>query len=235
MVTIEDAKNVSSAIVKAVRPVSVFVFGSVAKEGVGEDLDLLVIVDDKTGITNDINLTLHKCLKNYYKRFDIDPFVIPLSIFNKYYFRGSPFLSLVLKEGRSFYMREAIGEWIQQAHDELNMAEYLLGGRYFRGSCFHSQQSIEKSIKARLLKEGWELERIHSIERLVTIGEKYNIKIDFSDEEVVLIDNIYRGRYPAETGLLPLGEPSEAEAQKAFEIAKRIFKEVEAALKGKRS
>ncbi|MDI7258318.1 MAG: HEPN domain-containing protein [Thermodesulfobacteriota bacterium] len=231
MVTIEDAKEVSNVIIEAVRPVSVFVFGSVAKEGVGQDLDLLVIVDDKTGITSDINLTLHKCLKNYYRRFDIDPFIIPLSIFNKYHNRGSPFLRLILKEGRSLYMKEAIEEWLKQAHDELNMAEYLLGGRFFRGSCFHSQQSIEKSIKARLLKEGWELERIHSIERLVTIGEKYNIKIDLSDEEVVLIDNIYRGRYPAETGLLPLGEPSEAEAQKAFAIAKRIFKEVEAALK----
>jgi len=231
MVTIEDAKNVSSVIVETVRPVSVFVFGSVAKEAVGEDLDLLIIVDDKTTITGDINLLVHKCLKNYYKRFDIDPFVIPLSVFNKYYFRGSPFLRLILREGRSFYMRGAMEEWFKQAFDELNMAEYLLAGRYFRGSCFHSQQSIEKSIKARLLKEGWELERLHSIGRLIAIGEKYNIKIDLSDEEVVFIDNIYRGRYPAETGLLPLGEPSEAEAQKALVIAKRIIKEIETALK----
>ncbi len=233
MVTIEDAKNVSSAIVEAVRPVSVFVFGSVAKEGIGEDLDLLVIVDDKTGKTDDIDLKLHKCLKNYHKQFNIDPFVIPLSIFNKYYLRGSPFLSLILKEGRSFYMKEAIEEWLKQALDELNMAEYLFEGRFYRGSCFHSQQSIEKSIKARLLKEGWELQRIHSIERLLTIGEKYNIKFVFSDEEVILIDNIYRGRYPAEKGLLPLGEPTEAEAQKALGISKRVFKDVETALKGK--
>jgi len=226
MVTIEDAKYVSNIIAEAVRPISVFVFGSVAKEGVGEDLDLLVIVDDKTEITNDINILLHKCLKIYYKKFDIDPFVIPLSVFNKYYLRGSPFLKLILKEGRSFYMREAIAEWLKQAHEELNMAGYLLEGGYFRGSCFHSQQSIEKAIKARLLKEGWDLERVHSIERLIAIGEKYDIKIDLSDEEMVFIDNIYRGRYPAETGLLPLGEPSEADAQKALAIAKRIFTEV---------
>jgi HEPN domain-containing protein len=231
MVTIEDAKEVSNVIVEAIRPISVFVFGSVAKQGVGEDLDLLVIVDDKSETTNDISMLLHKCLKSYYKKFDIEPFVIPLSVFNKYYLKESPFLRLIVKEGRSFYMREAIAEWLKQANDELNMAEYLLEGRFFRGSCFHSQQSIERSIKARLLKEGWELERIHSIGRLITIGEKYNIKINLSDEEVVFIDHIYRGRYPAETGLLPLGEPSEAEAQKAISIAKKIFTEVEKALK----
>jgi len=100
MVTIKDAKEVSNVIIEAVRPVSVFLFGSVAKQGVGEDLDLLVIVDDKTEMTSDINLTVHKCLKNYYGRFDIDPFIIPLSIFNKYHNRGSPFLRLILKEGR---------------------------------------------------------------------------------------------------------------------------------------
>ena len=116
MVTIEDAKEVSNVIVEAVRPVSVFVFGSVAKEGVGEDLDLLVIVDDKSVITSDINLTLHKCLKNYYRRFDIDPFIIPLSIFNKYHHRGSPFLRLILKEGRSLYMKEAIEDELVKSH-----------------------------------------------------------------------------------------------------------------------
>lgn len=231
MVTIEDAKEVSNVIAEAIQPISILVFGSVAKRGVGEDLDLLVIVDDKSETINDINMLLHKCLKSYYKKFDIEPFVIPLSVFNRYYFKESPFLRLIIKEGRSFYMREAVAEWLKQANDELNMAGYLLEGRFFRGSCFHSQQSIERSIKARLLKEGWELERIHSIGRLIAIGEKYNIKIPLSDEDVVFIDHIYRGRYPAETGLLPLGEPSEAEAQKAFEIAKRLFTEVEKVLR----
>jgi predicted nucleotidyltransferase len=121
MVTIEDAKEVSNVIVEAIRPISVFVFGSVAKQGVGEDLDLLVIVDDKSETTDDISLSLHRCLKSYYKKFDIEPFVIPISIFNKYYLKESPFLRLIMKEGRSFYMREAIGEWLKQASDELNI------------------------------------------------------------------------------------------------------------------
>jgi len=41
-------------------------------------------------------------------KFDIDPFIIPISIFNKYYSKGSPFLNLILKEGRTLYMKGAI-------------------------------------------------------------------------------------------------------------------------------
>ena len=47
--------------------------------------------------------------------------------------------------------------------------------------------------------------------------------IDLSDEEVIFIDSIYRGRYPAEKGLLPLEEPGEDDAAKALEIAGRIL------------
>jgi HEPN domain-containing protein len=226
MATIKDAKIISDAIVKAINPVSISIFGSCAKYGSGEDLDLLIIFDDTIESSGDINLIIHKCLKTYYKDFAIDPFIIPASLFKEYYLRGSPFLRLILREGRPLYMRGVLEEWFKQAEDELKMAVYLLDGGFFRGSCLHSQQCIEKSIKARLLKEGWELERIHSIERLISIGEKYNIQIGLSDEEVVFIDNIYKGRYPAESGLLPFGEPSGSDADKAANLAKRIFEEM---------
>jgi len=108
MVTIEDAKEVSNVIIDSIDPISILVFGSVAKKGIGEDLDLLIIVDDIAEKTRDIHLKTHKCLKNYYKKFDIDPFIIQISIFNKYYSKGSPFLNLILKEGRTLYMKGAI-------------------------------------------------------------------------------------------------------------------------------
>jgi len=50
-------------------------------------------------------------------------------------------------------------------------------------------------------------------------------------EEIVFIDSIYRGRYPAEAGLFPLGEPSNKDAEKTVSIAKRIFRDVQIALK----
>ena len=231
MVTIKEAKKATDSIVKTLHPFSVVLFGSVARDGMGTDLDLLVVTDDKSGITGDANMLLHKCLKRYYRRFAIDPFIIPLSLLNEYYSKGSPFLQLITKEGRALYMKDAMHEWLKQSEDELNMSEYLLQGGYFKGACYHAQQSIEKSMKARLFKKGWELEKTHSIERLVAIGRDYRIRFKLSDEEIVFIDNSYRGRYPAEAGLLPLGEPSKADAEKAVHIAGRMCKDVQIALK----
>ena len=120
-------------------------------------------------------------------------------------------------------MREAAKEWIKQAEYELNMAEYLLQGGFYKGTCYHSQQCVEKTLKARLLEKGWALEKIHSMERLVSIGGDYNLDFNVTDDEIVFVDSIYRGRYPIETGLLPSGEPSKEDGEKAVRIAMRLL------------
>lgn len=227
MVTIKDAKETVNSIVTTLYPVSIVLFGSVAREGVGADLDLLVVTDDSSKINDSADMLLHKALKKFYKRFAVDPFIIPLSSLRRSYREGSRFLRLIAREGKGLYMRNAIGEWVKQSKDELNMASYLLKGGYFKGACYYAQQSIEKSMKSRLFRKGWDLEKTHSIERLIAIGRDYKIKFNLSSEEVVFMDSIYRGRYPLEAGLLPLGEPSEEEAKRAVGMAKRIFKTAE--------
>lgn len=226
MVTLKDAKEVSEVIHKEFAPVLIIVFGSTAREGSGNDLDLLVILDDRGKSFDNVDLLMHKCVKDFYKKFAIDPFVVPLSAFREHYLKGSPFLRLILKEGRILYMKNAVKEWMGQVDDELKMAQYLFDGDFYKGACFHSQQAIEKALKALLLNKGWELEKTHSIERLIYLLRGYKIKIDITDEDMVFIDSIYRGRYPAEAGLLPLGEPTKADAQKAVSIAERIIKKI---------
>lgn len=230
MVTLENAREATASIVEALHPVSVTVFGSVAREGTGNDLDLLVVTDagSKTAV-NEAQLVLHGSLKKYYRKFPIDPFVVPLPLMNEYLAKGSPFLNLISREGRVLYMKDAVKEWLRQAGDELNMAAWLMQGGFFKGACYHAQQSVEKALKARLLGKGWELEKTHSIERLIALGEEYGIQFDLSDEEVVFLDSIYRGRYPAEAGLLPMGEPSESEGKRAVDLATRVFRVAQAA------
>lgn len=80
----------------------------------------------------------------------------------------------------------------------LLLADQVRRGRRAR------QQAIEKAIKAKLFKKGWEREKTHSIERLIAIGKDYRVKFPLSDEEIVFLDSIYRGRYPVDEGLLPL-------------------------------
>ncbi|MBU1152389.1 hypothetical protein KKB84_00205 [bacterium] len=101
MVTLKDAREVSSEIVRTLQPISVIVFGSVAKEGIGEDLDLLIISEDSKGDARGLNNLLSKHLRGFYKRFAIDPFIVPVSKLREYFLRGSPFLRLIQNEGRS--------------------------------------------------------------------------------------------------------------------------------------
>lgn len=233
MVTLRDAKAVTDSIVKRLHPLSVVLFGSVAREAVGEDLDLLIIVEDTPETMTDLNVLLGKSLRRFYKKFDIDPFIIQHSLFNEYQRKGSPFLKIISREGRSLYMKNAIQEWIKQSVEELDTAQYLLEGRYYKGACYHAQQAVEKAMKAQLLNKGWELEKTHSVERLHAIGIDYKIRFSISEEETVFIDSIYRGRYPIETGLLPLGEPSAEDAEKAVGIAGRTVKTAKNILKKK--
>jgi HEPN domain-containing protein len=228
MVTYEDAKKAARSISRTIDPASVILFGSVAGKGMGNDLDLLVVIDDGPRTVQEVRLLLHKCLKRYYRKFSIDPFVIPLGMLNEYYAKGSPFLRLISRQGKILYMKDMIKQWFKQAEEELAMADYLLEGGWFKGACYHAQQAIEKAMKASLFKKGWELEKTHSIERLVALGKAYKIRFPLSDEEIVFLDSIYRGRYPVDEGLLPLGDPSQRDAQEAVSIGKKLLKKTSA-------
>jgi HEPN domain-containing protein len=223
MVTISDARPVVDKIVNAIHPVSVSVFGSVALYGKGNDLDLLIIVDAPSEQSREIEVSIQKKLKPFYSRFPIDPFVVSREAVRRYCTLGSPFLMTALSQGKVLYMGEIIGDWLRQAHDECDMARYLDQGGYFRGACYHAQQAIEKHCKARLLKAGWQLEKTHSIQRLSAIMEQFNLPSMMDEDTIAFIDSIYRGRYSAEQGLLPMGEPQADEAAKACAIAEKLI------------
>jgi len=194
MATLKDAKEVTDTIVKTIQPHTVVVFGSVVKYGRGNDIDLLIVYDDGDNTIEVLNQNVNKNLKCFYKRFAIDPFVVSLSDLRYFFKKGSPFLRLIQREGRVLYMKDSVKQWLKHSKEDLESAKYLLQGGYFRGACYHSQQAIEKTIKALLLKKGWELEKVHNIERLKEIGEDYGIKLDVSDEDIIFIDSVYRGK-----------------------------------------
>jgi HEPN domain-containing protein len=226
IVTYEDAKKAAASIRKAVDPCSVILFGSVAREGAGNDLDLLVLIDDRGRTIEDAGSLVQNSLKPYYKKFSIDPFIVSLSKWHEYQRKGSLFLQLIAREGRVLFMKDIEEEWVKQAEEELAMANFLLQGGYFKGSCYHAQQSVEKAMKASLFKKGWELEKTHSAARLAAIGQDLRVKFPLSDDDILFVDSIYRGRYPAEAGLLPLGSPTREDAEKSVSLAGKLLKSV---------
>ncbi len=231
MATINNARELSSCIVNEIGYNfidRIIVFGSLAVKGDGNDIDLIVIMknrSDSSGRTFYDEIQ-RKIVTPFIKRqlVGVDLFVWDVNKVIKHNSKGSPFLKLVQKEGLVLYMSENyLEEWFKFAKEDYEMANILFKNAYYRGSCIHSQQAIEKCLKGMLVKNKWELERTHNIGALIAFAHKYNIPIQISDEDIELIDSIYRGRYPAEEGLLPFGEPGKEEAEKSLGIAKNIL------------
>ena len=91
---------------------------------------------------------------------------------------------------------------------------------------FHSQQCIEKLLKA--LIEEYELGhiRIHNLGRLFeVVRPKATLAAD-----VVLIEKMDKlyidARYPGELGLLPNGKPTRTDAQQFYDCARSVYEQV---------
>jgi HEPN domain-containing protein/predicted nucleotidyltransferase len=223
MVTLEEAKTVSREIVRRFQPVSITVFGSVARTGSGNDLDIMVVVDELRSAPDEVSDKIQSYLSHWYRRFSIDPFVVGLAAAQRHLKHGSPFLDTILDEGVLLYMQNAIDEWNNNAAEDLAMARYLFDGDFFRGACYNAQQAVEKMIQARLLSKGWHLEKIYNLRRLIALCEEYRCTLIIPDEDISFLDSIYRSRYPAETGLLPHGEPGRDGALRAIGCAEKVM------------
>jgi len=184
---LEHARAVTQVLIRTLDPRSVVVFGGVGRKGIGNDLDLLILLDDETlaKLEGD-GKSPYAFLDGWERRIAIDPFLMSLSRFREHLRLGSPFLNEVIRDGRILYMKNAESEWMKDATDELKTAEYLLQGGFWKNACYHAEQAVEKGMKARLLGKGWELEKIHSVSH--KIGQV------LGDTELAFIDGIYRGR-----------------------------------------
>ena len=215
----------------AVDPLEIILFGSVAVAAKGNDLDLLVVTDGPgDSPATDVGGDLRMALRPLKRRVDIDDYHLTHTEFARQLRQGSFFLRKIVSEGICIYMRDGIKAWRRQSEEELATAEYLLAGEFFRGACYHAQQCVEKSIKTMLLQRGWELEKIHSVHRLTVVAQDYGVPVNLQPTDVDFIDEIYRGRYPAESGLLPLGTPAREDAERAVALARNSVQEMSAFL-----
>ena len=231
MVTRETAALVREAVVAAVDPLEIILFGSVAAAAQGNDLDVLVVTDRRDDSpATDAGGNLRTALRPLKRRFDIDDYHLTHTEFARQLRHGSVFLRKIVSEGICIYMRDVIKGWPRQSEEELATAEYLLAGDFFRGACYHAQQCVEKSIKTMLLERGWELEKIHRVHRLTVVAQDHGVPVNLQPSDVDFIDEIYRGRYPAESGLLPLGTPTREDAERAVALAGNSVQEMSAFL-----
>lgn len=122
-------------------------------------------------------------------------------------------------------MKETTKSWIEFAKKDLIAAEELLNNAEVANIVlFHSQQLVEKSIKAILEEFNIPIRKTHSINILLKlIPEILRNKLSFNEEIVIMIDEIYfNERYPSEFGILPSGFPSQQKAKEIFDVAVKM-------------
>lgn len=115
---------------------------------------------------------------------------------------------------------ELIRNWIDKAKKDLLTAEHesTFEDGVIENICFHSQQAVEKFIKAYLIYLDIPFTKTHEIGELITKCEEKDPQIkEFKDEADLLTDYAVEVRYP--DGWF---EPSLDDSQQAIELAKKI-------------
>ena len=131
-------------------------------------------------------------------------------------------------------MRKETEAWIEVAKKDLGAARELLEKEYYANIVlFHSQQCVEKSLKALFVENNLGVPKIHGILKLHNIViEKLKIGNITELDDLNILDDIYiDSRYPCEFGILPTGFPTKQEAEKIFQIAQHVFNKVVKILK----
>ena len=116
-------------------------------------------------------------------------------------------------------------EWVRIAEEELKSADLLFGNGIYRMVCLHSQQAVEKILKALLTEQDIEFRKTHNIVDLGALLKTQGLTLNLNHEEAGFLNAVYRSRYPPEAGLLPHGEPTRDDAGKALAIARRVVAE----------
>ncbi len=122
-------------------------------------------------------------------------------------------------------MKPEVSEWLKIAEEDMASARLLFENGIHRMVCLHSQQAVEKILKAILMESDVKLRKIHNIIDLLSLARTEGVSMNMTHEEAGFLNAVYRSRYPAEAGLLPQGEPTANDAGRALALAQRVFEE----------
>jgi HEPN domain-containing protein len=126
-------------------------------------------------------------------------------------------------------MREA-DRWLGFARQDLRMAELAMSDGLYNQVCFHSEQCVEKVLKAWLADNGKKIPRTHRMADLLPLLPAE--LVGGMAEEIILLDRFYiPTRYPdALPGSLEDSLPSEEEALETLNLAKKVLESIGAKL-----
>jgi HEPN domain-containing protein/predicted nucleotidyltransferase len=222
LTTLED---ITKRIVDIYKPDLIILYGSRARgnQRDGSDADLLIIkeTDDRP---IDRRIQVESIVSD--RLIPLDMTIYAPKEFRYLFSLGSPLVEEIIKEGRVIYMRKVTENWLKDAQDELESASILFEHGKYRGTSYHSQQSVEKGLKSLILEKGERPEGIHDIVELFNKVTTLGWSLSFPMDDAIFLNSIYKGRYPTEEGLLPHGEPSEEDSEKALLTARKLMQKI---------
>lgn len=217
--------EVKQRLIAEYKPDKIILYGSYGTENVRFDSDIdIIIIKESEKSPVERQMEVERVLSD--RQIPLDIRVYTSQEIRYLFSVGSPFIEEIMETGRLLYMRKATGVWLQDANEEYETAQVLLDHGKYRGVCYHAQQCAEKCLKALIIEKGKRPGKIHDIVELLntvrSIG--YNVTLDIDD--AVFLNSIYRSRYPTEEGLLPYGEHSQEDAQRALNASGELLKNI---------
>lgn len=111
-------------------------------------------------------------------------------------------------------------EWLNRASSNFNLGKNLIKGVNLEDLCFNFQQSVEKALKAVLVKYGIKIPRTHSISELISLIKLIPIDVPEEIEKNAPSLNIYavETRYPDNYFLV-----DKEDFEEALLIAQKVY------------
>lgn len=221
-IMLNSLEEIVERLVEGYDPERIVLFGSRAtgSSDEGSDFDLIVVKEtDQRPM--DRRMEVERLLADRSIPLDLNVFT-PAEVW-KLYVAGSPLIQEVAEKGKVLYVRNLTQAWFLDAREHLESAELLYENGKYRPACYHSQQCVEKILKALILEKGRKPARTHDVLDLLDGARREGWAVEFSTDDAVLLNSVYRGRYPSEEGLLAGGEPLESDAGAALKAAKSFF------------
>jgi HEPN domain-containing protein len=124
-------------------------------------------------------------------------------------------------------MKDTTKQWLFLAEKDMSAAETLIEDKHLTNIvAFHSQQVIEKVLKACLEEKGKDVPKIHNLERLYFLSGGDEL-FEFDLQMLREIDRVYiNSRYPAEVGLMPYGNTTDDDARRFSGYARSVYEKV---------
>lgn len=123
-------------------------------------------------------------------------------------------------------MKNECRQWLQYAEENYRVATLCLESELFNACLQNAQQAVEKALKALRLTAGLPLKRTHSIAELVADLHRAGIEMEFSEDDIDLLDSVYLpSKYPLGSAL-PDFYPDRSLAQRCLALANHIVVEI---------